>query len=256
MNTVRQCTRCAAFLAAFVAMAAVAYAADSQDGAKEKELIEKLRSDSPAAEKAIACKQLAVYGSKEAVPELAKLLTDEQLASWSRIALEAIPGPEAGEALRKAMDSLKGRLLIGTINSIGVRRDDGAVDPLTVQLQNSDADVASAAAVALGRIGNGAATKTLRGSLAGTPLKVRNAVAEGCILCAERLMNEGKTSEAVEIYDEVRKADVPKQKILEATRGAILARKSDGIPLLIEQLRSADKGLFYIGLSTARATGA
>ncbi len=65
-------------------------------------------------------------------------------------------------------------------------------------------------------------------------------------------MTEGKTSEAVEIYDEVRKADVPKQKILEATRGAILARKSDGIPLLIEQLRSADKGLFYIGLSTAR----
>ncbi len=166
MNTVRQCTRCAAFLAAFVAMAAVAYAADSQDGAKEKELIEKLRSDSPAAEKAIACKQLAVYGSKEAVPELAKLLTDEQLASWSRIALEAIPGPEADEALRKAHGFAQGPTADrhDQFDRRSPRRRRGR--SLDRQLQNSDADVASAAAVALGRIGNGAATKTLRGSLA------------------------------------------------------------------------------------------
>ena len=252
MNSIRQFTSFAVLLAAFVAMSTLARAADSQNTAKEKELIEKLRSDSPGAEKAIACKQLAVYGSSEAVPELARLLTDEKLASWSRIALEAIPGPEANEALRKAMDSLKGRLLIGTINSIGVRRDDGAVDPLTARLQDADAEVASAAAVALGRIGNAAATKTLRASLAGAPVKVRTAVAEGCILCAERLMAEGKMNEAVEIYDEVRKADVPKQRIIEATRGAILARKTDGIPLLIEQLRSADNGFFRLGLSTGR----
>ena len=65
-------------------------------------------------------------------------------------------------------------------------------------------------------------------------------------------MSEGKTNEAVEIYDEVRQAEVPKQKVIEATRGAILARKSDGIPLLIEQLRSDDPGFFRLGLSTAR----
>ncbi len=252
MNNTRQFTVSVVLLAAFLVTAAVAHAADNQTAAKEKELIEKLRSDAPAAEKAIACKQLAVYGSPQAVPELARLLTDEHLASWSRIALEAIPGPEASEALRKAMDAVKDRLLVGTINSIGVRKDEAAVDPLTVRLQDANADVASAAAVALGHIGNPAATKTLRGALAGAPDKVRTAVAEGCILCAERLMSEGKTTEAVEIYDEVRKADVPKQKILEASRGAILARKSDGIPLLIEQLRSADQGLFRIGLSTAR----
>jgi HEAT repeat protein len=265
MNNTRPFTRSVVLVAALFAMAAFARAADNQDASKEKELIEKLRSDAPAADKALACKHLAVYGSKDAVPELARLLTDERLASWSRIALEAIPGPEADEALRKAMDSLNGqarvdvpssqrvdRLLVGTINSIGVRRDAGAVDPLTAQLKNQDAAVASAAAVALGRIGNAAATKTLRGSLAGAGPKVRTAVAEGCILCAERLMAEGKTNEAVEIYDEVRRADVPKQKVIEATRGAILARKSDGVPLLIEQLKSADQGLFRLGLSVAR----
>lgn len=252
MNITRRTISSVVFLATVAALAAHVQAADSQNPAKEKELIEKLRSNAPGADKAIACKELAVWGSPQAVPELAKLLGDEKLASWSRIALEAIPGPEAGEALRKAMDSLKGRLLVGTINSIGVRRDEGAVEPLTVILKDPETDVASAAAVALGRIGNAAATKTLRASLAGAPAKVRTAVAEGCILCAERRMAEGKADEAVEIYDEVRKAEVPKQKVLEATRGAILARKSQGIPLLIDQFRSEDRASFRLGLSTAR----
>ena len=35
----------------------------------------------------------------------------------------------------RRLDSLKGRLLVGTINSIGVRRDAGAVDPLTGALE-------------------------------------------------------------------------------------------------------------------------
>ena len=41
---------------------------------KERELIAVLRSDSPPEEKAMACKQLVVYGSAEAVPALAPLL--------------------------------------------------------------------------------------------------------------------------------------------------------------------------------------
>lgn len=219
---------------------------------KEKEFLAILRSEAPGGEKAIACKQLAIYGSNDSVSELAKLLPNPQLASWARIALEAIPGDAASEALRKGSAALEGRLLIGTLNSIGVRRDAGAVELLSNRLQDKDADVASAAAVALGRIGNAPAAKTLRPLLISAPENIRSAVAEGCVLCAERMFAEGKAAEAVEIYDEVRMAEVPKQRILEATRGAILARKNDGIALLMEQFQKADKGLFNIGLSTAR----
>ena len=224
----------------------------------EADLIQLLRSDAPAAAKAPACKQLAIYGSEAAVPELAKLLADEQLASWSRIALEAIPGSAADEALRGAIPSLKGKLLVGVINSIGVRRDGAAVEVLTGRLQDQDVETASAAAAALGHIGNTAAVKALRQALAdgrapaSAPVAVRAAIAEGCVLCAERLLAAGSRDEAVAVYDQVRQAEVPKQNVLEATRGAILARQSDGIPLLIEQLKSPDKSFFQIGLSTAR----
>jgi HEAT repeat protein len=178
---------------------------------KEKDLIAVLHSDAAKAKKADACKDLAVYGSEKAVPELGKLLADEQLASWARIALEAIPGPASDEALRKGVDSLKGNLLVGAINSIGVRRAAMATKALAGKLGDQDAAVASAAAVALGRIGNSDAAKSLQLALASTSGSVRSAVAEGLVLCAERSLAAGHAAEAVAFYDDVRKADVAKQ---------------------------------------------
>jgi HEAT repeat protein len=100
MDTKQYFTRGAALLAALMSLAcATAFAADGQKS--EQELIAVLRSGAPA-DKALACKALATVGSKAAVPELAKLLPDEQLSSWARIALEAIPDQAADEALRSA----------------------------------------------------------------------------------------------------------------------------------------------------------
>lgn len=245
------------FAVAAIGLAITSLSARAADGfkvspEKEKEQLAILRSDAPPGEKAIACKKLAIDGSSESVPELAKLLSNPQLASWSRIALEAIPGAAADEALRKASESLEGNLLVGVLNSIGVRRDAGSVEVLTKRLSDKDNEVASAAAVALGKIGNEAAVKALRPALTTGPAKVRSAAAEGCVLAAERLAANGKSADAVALYDEVRKAELPKQRIVEATRGAILARKQDGIPLLLEQLRSKDRKLFEVGLFVAR----
>jgi HEAT repeat protein len=248
MNKIRTFTIGVALIATIVAAAGLALAADPQEG----QLIAVLESDSPKAEKALTCKGLAVHGSKNAVPALAKLLPDKELTSWARIALEVIPGPEADAALRNAMGKLEGRTLVGVINSIGVRRDAAAVDGLAGRLADADAQVASAAAVALGRIGSEAAIATLEKSLAGASDTVRSAVAEGLILAAEQLLDNGKTDASAKLYDKVRTADVPKQRVVEAIRGAILARGTDGIPLLIEQLRSDDKKLLFIGLMTAR----
>ena len=255
MLTIRRSSSLALFLAAIVVLAAASARADDTEGAakeKERSLIALLRSDAPKADKAMACKHLAVYGSEEAVSALAPLLADEELASWARIPLEVIPGSAPDKALRTAAGTLKGKLLIGAINSIGVRRDAKAVPLLAGRLHDSDTDVASAAAVALGHVRNEVATETLQKSLAGAPAPVRSAIAEGSILCAERLLLHGQSADAIAIYDQIRAADVAKPRILEATRGAILARKSAGIPLLLEQLRSPDKQLFQIGLGAAR----
>ena len=237
--------------ALFLTMAQSSLAAESAAD-KQRRLIAVLQSDAPPQDKAIPCKQLAIYGDKEAVPALAPLLADKDLASWARIALEAIPGPEADEALRAAVPKLKGNLLIGTINSIGVRRDAKAVPALAGKLSDADADVVAASAAALGKISGTEAAKVLNQALASATKQTLPAVAEGSILCAERFLTDGKFAEATQLYDAVRKADVPKQRWLEATRGAILARQSAGLPLLIEQLRSPERAEFGMALRTAR----
>ena len=254
MNWLQKSFSCQVAALVLFAYASPVRAADNQSSPAEKEsaLISLLKSDAPAAEKAITCKRLAIYGTKDAVPVLAPLLADPQLASWARIALEAIPDPAVDAAMRDAMGKLQGKLLVGVINSIAVRRDAKAVSGLVKKLKDADPEVASAAAVALGRISGADAAKALSKSLPVAPAAVRAAVAEGCILCAERLLAQSKAADAMKLYDAVRAADVPRQKMLEATRGAILARKADGLPLLLEQLRSPDKALFGIGLRTAR----
>lgn len=259
MNTMTCKTRCFLLSALLIAWGIAASplqaaAADAPNAAAEREakLIATLQSDAPPQEKAIACKHLAIYGGKDAVPVLTALLGDEQLAAWARIALEVIPDPAVDAALCESLGKLQGRLLIGAINSIGVRRDAQSNDALAARLQDADADVASAAAVALGRIAAAPSVKLLEQALTAAPVDVRGAVAEGLILCAEARVAAGQADEARRLYDLVRQADVPKLRALEATRGAILAAGPAGVPLLIEQLQSTDRDALALGLRTAR----
>jgi HEAT repeat protein len=138
-----------------------------------------------------------------------------------------------------------------------MRRDAGAVDFLAQKLTEADAEVAASAAVALGRIGNAAAAdvlaKFLKGpAMADAPREVRSAVAEGCILCAEQSDRAGDAAAAVSLFEAVSQANVPQQRVLDATRGMILARKTEGIAPLIELLRSEDRARFALGLWVAR----
>ena len=68
----------------------------------------------------------------------------------------------AADALRAALEKLKGNQLIGVINSIGKRRDAKASPALARMLYGSDANVARAAAAALGSIGGVSSVKELQ----------------------------------------------------------------------------------------------
>jgi HEAT repeat protein len=237
-------------------VASIARAADNAAALREEpQLLAILGSESaPEADKAMACKELAVRGSAAAAPALGPLLANDHLASWARIALEAIPDPACDRVLRDAIagERLSGRLLVGVIHSLGVRRDAEAAALLVPLLGHADPAVASAAAVSLGRIGGAKGTAALVAGLSHSPEAVRSAIAEALIARAEAEHAAGDAAEAVALYDRVRGANLPEPRIIEATRGAILARGEAGIPLLLEQLRSPERRRMNIGLSVAR----
>ena len=255
MSQARIVSRAWLALLAAVAAAGFATAQDPPAKSREQELLAVLRSETPEAEKALAFKGLAVHGSPACVADVATFLSNERLSSWARITLEAIPGDEASAALRTAAGSLTGRLLVGVINSLGVRRDAAAVPLLTKRLADADADVVRAAAAALGKVGSADAAAALLAALAaGTP--DRDAVAEAGVVCGERRVAAGDTATAMKLFDGVRTADVSEQRQAEAARGAILVGGRDGIPLLVDLLRSPSKRLFNMGLFAARELAA
>jgi len=214
-------------------------------------LIAVVKSDASQKEKADACRQLAVVGTKDAVAPLAALLGDEKLSHMARYALEPIPDPSVDEALRDALGKLKGRPLVGVIGSIGVRRDARAVEPLAKMLELPDAEVAQAAARALGSIGNQRAARVLQRALPGAPDANQLALCEGLLRCAEALAAKGRPELAFVIYDQLQSTKAPHQVRTGALRGAILALGKDGLALLREHLRSDDYILFAAAVQTS-----
>ncbi|MCX7047393.1 MAG: HEAT repeat domain-containing protein [Candidatus Sumerlaeota bacterium] len=230
-------------IALLFAGAALSYGQNAQPSSKEQEakLIAVLKSDAAQKEKADACRELSHVGTKDAVPALVALLGDEKMSHMARYGLETIPDASVDEALRAALGKLKGRLLVGVIGSIGVRKDAKAVDALAKFIKDSDADVAQAAARALGKIGDSAAAKALDGALAGVPAANQLAVCEGMFRCAEALAAKGQKDEALAIYDKLRALkDALQQVRAGALRGAIITRQKEGIPMLLEALRGDD----------------
>jgi HEAT repeat protein len=222
--------------------------------AERKELASRLagvlKSGAPRGAKDCACRQLSVIGTADEVPTLAELLADENLSHMARYALERIPGPAAPEAIHQALGKVKGKLLVGMINSLGNRRLASAVDDLAKLLADSDPAVAQAAAAALGKIGP-AGCPALEKALDSASAQVRPTVAQALVLCAEGLAAQGKRDEAASIYDRLAKGDVKAVRIA-AARGAVLVRQSAGIPILIEQLKGSDADLLRAALVLVR----
>ena len=192
-------------------------------------------------DKARACQQLGEFGTKEAVPALAALLSDPALGAYARSGLENIPDPSAAAALRSALTSLKGAQLAGVVNSLGAIRDEKAVAPLARLAGDAHSGVVKESLLALGRIANSEAVRIVQRALASGPESARPDAAAAALMAAEFQLAAGQSKTAIALYDAVRAANVPSSYRTGATRGAIVARKDGGIALLTNLLDSDDR---------------
>lgn len=186
----------------------------------EQRLAAVLATDVPYDAKQYVCRRLQTIGTAASVPALAALLTDEKLSHMARYALERIPAPEAAQAMRDALPRTRGKLKIGMISSLGVRRDEASVPAMAALLGDADAAVARAAAMALGDIGTATAVKALASKPADA--EARLIANDALLACAERSLAQGKKAEAMAIYKGLAGTDQPKQVRLAATRGLLL----------------------------------
>ena len=205
---------------------AVAASYDRADVRRELEnrLIASLQSDVSRDAKEYVCRKLAIIGTAAAVPALKSLLGEKDYSHMARMALERMPAPEAGQALRDAVATVSNELKVGVISSLGSRRDAAAIPVLSGLLQQGDSSLARAAALALGSIGGVDAVSVLK--RAATSAAPNNpAVIDALLTCAEALLAGQRQTDALAIYSSLAADNQPRLVRLAATRGILACTK-------------------------------
>ncbi|MCH7226322.1 hypothetical protein [Haloferula sp. A504] len=164
-----------------------------------------LKSDAPPHEKAVACHKLVYVAGPKSVAPLAAMLNDEILSDYARSGLEAIEDASASQALIDALPKLKGRLLAGAVNSLGVRREGKAVGVLLTFSEKftsgDDLAVGDAAVSSLGMIASEPAVVVLKSLISRSFDSHRTAVGHASLMAVERLRSDGKAADAEELLD-------------------------------------------------------
>jgi len=199
-----------------------------------------LKSNAPAAQKSNACRELRTAGTEKSIPALAGLLIDAETSHAARFALEAMPYPAAGAALRDAAGKAAGLTRSGILDSLGQRRDPEAVPVLAPALDDRDPQVVAAAAVALGKIGTAEAAGALTTARARARDKARTAIDDGLLLAAHRLSAAGQRDLAAKIYRELASPGEPRLVRQGALRGVLQTAGPQTVQVVLELLANDD----------------
>jgi HEAT repeat protein len=191
--------------------------------ALEKRLVDALAGGISRSAQDYVCRKLRVVGTAQSVEALAALLPAEETSHIARYALERIPDEKAAAAMRNALPKVGSKLKPGIIGSLGVRRDAKSIAVISKLLGDSDIQVAKAAAQSLGLIGTSAAAKELSKFARNASANMKIPVADACLVCAEQLLADGKKSEAVALYKELKGDDLPPHVKAAATKGMLTA---------------------------------
>jgi hypothetical protein len=189
--------------------------------ALEKRLVDALAGGLSRSAQDYVCRKLRVIGTAQSVQALAALLPAEETSHIARYALERIPDEKAPAALRDALPKVSSKLKPGLIGSLGKRRDTKSIGAISKLLGDSDVQVARAAAQALALIGTPAAAKELSRFAKRAPANMKMPIADARLICAERLLADGKKSEAVALYKELQGTDQPAHVKVAAMKGML-----------------------------------
>ena len=219
---------------------------------EEQVLTATLCQEGTAAGKEQVCEQLRRSGSVSSVPALAACLGDPRLSHAARLALEGMPFPEAGAALREALGKASGPAKVGIVESLGTRRDVAAAALLAPLLHDDAPDLAPAAALALGKIGGPLAIDALNGVLAdGAQGPLERAALDGLLGCAETLRSEDEKA-AHALYADILHRGARDHIRTAAYRGMIRTAAAGAQGLVRAALLSDDATLWAAALPAVR----
>ncbi len=195
------------------------------------------------------CRLFPDVAGEDQASTLAALLADKDLAGPALQGLSVMPGAAVNDLLRNALNGATSTQKIGIVDALGERRDPDAVEIVGHLLSSDDEAVSCAAATALGKICSDKVLSVLQPLLATATGRRREAVADACLVCADRLLAGGQGELAAAAYERLSGADESEPVRMAACRGLILARPDQAVERICTALTSGDAGRESVALS-------
>ncbi|MEW5899856.1 MAG: ThuA domain-containing protein [Acidobacteriota bacterium] len=202
--------------------------------------------------KLAVCRQLRLIGSEKSVPLLEKMLLQDETTDMTRYALEKIPGREADQALLNGLARMPGAAKIGIISTLGMRKSSVALQELAPLLTGQESDVASATAVALGRIGNAEAAGILLQAYDEAQAEIKDEIASALLSCGETFRASKNLVAAAQIYEKILSAPQTLPLVIRQTalrRKILTFEKSQATKLVFEILSAGPPDLHEPAIS-------
>lgn len=215
---------------------------DAERDAACKEMLARLGTATPKPARLWLLKQLQSIGKVECVQPLSGLLGNAEV-EIRQAALRALTDNPSPEATRLLELRLKGAADSATrlalIHALAYRASPTSVPFLETYLPDADADVAAAAAQALGRIATPEATEILIKARSGSSV-VRKAIADAAMSCADRFLAAREATRAGKIYFDFSQRERPRPVRLAGLRGRLAAAGPNAARLTLDMLGRDD----------------
>ncbi len=234
----------------------------------EQQLLAVLKSDASLKEKDAAFAELKRVATAVSVPILAGLLTSPEFSHSARYVLESLPAPEAGRTLIAALGRTNGLIKAGIIDSLGRRRESGAVGPLAVLLRDLDLDIVRSSAAALGRIGGAKAFEAVftalkdhdasdgKSTLPEVQIAAqRAAYLDALLTMANRMLEQGDQLSARMAFERIKRFPMPDHGRLAWALGGLTAEPGEYWKLngVKAGILGSDRAVQTAALETARS---
>ncbi len=218
----------------------------------EREMIVFLNSDATFAGKQFVCGQLSIIGTKESIPTLTEMLSDEKSYDIALFALQRIPDPAVDLALRDALPKSEDQVKIGIINSLGERQDVYAVGQLEKLVHDEDLQIALSAATALGKIADISAMEALKKARFTTKGELHARILDAYLRCADNLLDLVNVSQAASVYRDIYESEDLIQIRTAALCGLVRTNIERAPDIILASLRRDDRDLQSVAIGLIR----
>lgn len=212
--------------------------ADAERAAVTALLVKHVGAGCPTDVRRYACELLSYIGGDDAVPALANLLKEPELAETARQALVRIPGEKAVQALADALAEAPPALKVGIIDALGRRQHEPSAPALVSLLDNEDAAVVFAAAEALGRIGVAETRHPVRRMMNRGTLEQMKYARDAFMRLAEVQLAKGDKTIALRMFMTAYQSAIEEHDMCAALIGMARAGGADTLPTMLQALRS------------------